>query len=110
MRQKLRQRMFTVGVELFLAPQVRNQHLMLIMRMLHQHKSVIWLNNVNDSAWLACVHSLQEAYAFTNLKELMQESSLHFDRDWNLFLGLKLNNTCVGVDVLYDALTTLELA
>jgi hypothetical protein len=110
MSQKLRQRMFTVGVELFLAPQVRNQHLMLIMRMLHQHKSVIWLYNVNDSAWLACVHSLQKSYTFTHLKELMQQSSLHFDRDWDLFLGLKLDDTCVGVDVLYDALTTLELA
>lgn len=56
------------------------------------------------------MHSLQEAYTFTHLKELMQQSSLYFDRDWDLFLGLKLDDTCISVDVLYDALTTLELA
>jgi hypothetical protein len=85
--QELRQRMFTVGVELFLAPQVRNQHFMFVVSVFHQHNSMIRLHYVDDSAWLASVHSLQEANTFTNLEKLMQQSSLHFDCDWYFFLS-----------------------
>lgn len=83
---------------------------MLIMSVLHQHHCMIWLNYIDNCAWLASVHSLQETNTFTNLEELFETSTLNFDRNRHFLLSFHLNDTCLIIDLLHNSRAALELA